>query len=118
MTLSYPDPSYQELFRPDTEPSSVEVEPGLTRRILSQSSQLMLVEHRMQAGWAGTRHSHPHEQLVYVLLGHLIFECGAERFEVRAGDNFVVPGGMPHQASAVVESVVLDVFTPPREDFL
>jgi len=111
-------PSDPELARPETEPSSVAVEPGLTRRILSHNPKLMLVEHRMQAGWVGTRHSHPHDQLVYVLTGHLLFECGSEHFEVRAGDNFVVKGGVPHQASALVESHVLDVFTPPREDFL
>jgi len=79
----------------------------------------MLVEHRMAEGWVGARHSHPHDQLVYVVSGHLAVECGAgERFEVRTGDSFVVRGGVEHQAWAILPSFVLDVFTPTRDEYL
>jgi quercetin dioxygenase-like cupin family protein len=114
--MSRQDP---EVSRPNAEPASFQPEPGLTRRILANNSQLMLVEHRMEAGWVGARHSHPHDQLVYVLAGHLAIRCGAaEKFEVRAGDSFVVAGGVEHQAWAFEPSHVLDVFTPAREDYL
>jgi quercetin dioxygenase-like cupin family protein len=93
-------------------------EPGLERRILAHNPKLMLVEHRMQEGWAGARHSHPHEQLAYVISGHLRVSCGAETFEAKAGDSFVVRGGVEHQAWAILPSIVLDVFTPTREDYL
>lgn len=72
----------------------------------------------MESGWAGARHSHPHDQAVYVVAGHLRFSCGAESFEVHAGDSFIVRGGMEHQAWALEASIVLDVFTPAREDYL
>jgi len=93
-------------------------EPKLERRILANNEKLMLVEHHMERGWAGARHSHPHDQAVYVIAGHLRFLCGDEAFEARAGDSFVVRGGIEHQAWALETSHVLDVFTPTREDYL
>ena len=92
-------------------------EPGLRRQVMSYSPSMMLVRHRMEKGWAGTRHSHPHEQMVYVISGHLTFEHPGGRFEAKAGDSFLVPGGVEHQASALADSEVLDIFTPYREDY-
>jgi quercetin dioxygenase-like cupin family protein len=92
-------------------------ESGLSRQVLAYNDQLMLVRHLMEKGWVGARHSHPHEQLVYIIRGHLQFTGGDMTFEARTGDSFVVPGGMEHQASALEESEVLDVFTPFREDY-
>lgn len=92
-------------------------ETGLSRQVLAYSSKLMLVRHLMAKGWNGARHSHPHEQLVYVLRGHIRFNVGNRTFDARAGSSFVVPGGIEHQASAIEESEALDVFTPFREDY-
>jgi quercetin dioxygenase-like cupin family protein len=93
-------------------------EPGLRRRILASSPKLMIVHHEMDQGWAGARHSHPHEQAVYVVSGHLRVSRGDELFEVAAGGSFVVEGGVEHQAWALEPSVVLDMFTPAREDYV
>lgn len=107
-----------EVWHAPTTPVSFKPEPGLTRRVLAASPSLMLVEHRMEAGWVGTLHSHPHEQLVYVISGHLTVRCGASApFEVPAGGSFVVRGGVEHQAWANQPSHVLDTFTPAREDY-
>ena len=92
-------------------------EDGLTRQVLAWSEQMMLVRHLMEPGWKGTRHSHPHEQMVYVVRGHLLVLFGGAEFEVFPGDSFIVPGGVEHQASAFEESEVLDIFTPCREDY-
>jgi|SRR5579872_3994908 len=93
-------------------------EPGLKRRVLAHNQRLMLVENHMELGWAGARHSHPHEQLVYVQRGSLRFSVGTVEFAVKAGDSFVIKGGVEHQAWALEPSVVLDVFTPFRADYL
>lgn len=92
-------------------------EKGLSRQVLAYTDKLMLVRHLMEKGWVGARHSHPHEQLVYIIRGHIQFTGGDQSFDARTGDSFVVPGGVEHQASAVEESEVLDVFTPSREDY-
>jgi quercetin dioxygenase-like cupin family protein len=92
-------------------------EPGLQRQVLAFNPNLMLVRHLMEKGWQGTRHSHPHDQLVYVIHGRIRFSGGASMFEAAEGDSFVVPGGVEHQASALEDSEVLDVFSPYREDY-
>jgi len=99
-------------------PAAFTPEPGLLRRILAHNENMMLVEHRMELGWVGTRHSHPHDQLVYVVSGRLRFQCGTESFEGGAGESFILRGGVEHQAWALEPSLVLDVFTPYREDYL
>src|SRR5262245_58917585 len=93
-------------------------EAGLTRIVCAYNDKLFLAEHRMEKGWVGARHSHPHEQIVYVISGHLKVTCGDKTFNVRTGDRFVVRGGIQHQAAAVEPSHVIDVFTPCRNDYL
>jgi quercetin dioxygenase-like cupin family protein len=93
-------------------------EEGLARQVLAWNEHTMLVRHLMQTGWIGARHSHPHEQLVYVIHGRLLVTVGDRTFEAAAGDSFVVPGGVEHQASAVEQSEVLDFFAPFREDYV
>jgi quercetin dioxygenase-like cupin family protein len=93
-------------------------EAGLERRVGAYNGNLLLAEHRMENGWVGAAHSHPHDQIVYVISGHLRVVAGGQTFEVREGDSFVVRGGVQHQASALAPSLVIDVFTPCREDYL
>ena len=95
-----------------------EPEAGLKRRVLAYNEKLFLAEHEMVKGWVGTLHSHPHDQIVYVVHGHLKVSCRREGFEIRTGDTFVVRGGVEHGASALEDSLVIDVFTPWREDYL
>ena len=92
-------------------------EPGLRRQVMSSSPAMMLVRHTMTSGWVGTRHSHPHEQMVYVIRGRIRFENPGGVFEVGPGDSFIVPGDVVHQASALEDCEVLDIFTPMREDY-
>jgi quercetin dioxygenase-like cupin family protein len=92
-------------------------ERGLLRQILAFNPNMMLVRHQMEKGWVGTRHSHPNDQLVYVIQGHLQFTGGDIMFDARRGDSFIVPGGVEHQARAMEDSEVLDVFQPFREDY-
>ena len=95
-----------------------EPEAGLKRRVLAYNEKLFLAEHGMVKGWVGTVHSHPHDQIVYVVHGHLKVTCHGKTFEIRTGDTFVVRGGVEHGASALEESLVIDVFTPWREDYI
>ena len=95
-----------------------EPEAGLKRRVLAYNEKLFLAEHEMVKGWVGTVHSHPHDQIVYVVHGHLKVMSQGKTFEIRTGDTFVVRGGVEHGASALEDSLVIDVFTPWREDYI
>lgn len=64
-------------------------------------------------------HHHPHEQAGYVLQGLLRLSVAGETWDLLPGDAYVLPGGTPHSATTGSEGcVVLDVFAPPREDYL
>jgi len=91
---------------------------NLERKVHAFNDKLMLTEHHMAKGSVFPRHSHPHEQLAYLVSGHIRVVCGDYTFEGRAGDSFVVRGGIEHQVWALEESVALDIFTPVREDYL
>ena len=107
------------LILPDQPPTPVtEPEPGLQRQVLVHSSAMMLVRHRMHKGWRGTRHCHPHEQMVYVVSGRIRVRVENVWCEAAAGDNFIVASSADHEAEALEDSVVLDIFTPAREDYL
>lgn len=94
---------------------------NLTRRVLASNDKLMLTEHTMEQGSVFPRHSHPHEQLAYLVSGHIRVQVGGEGgqvFEARAGDSFVLKGDVEHQVWAIERSIALDIFTPMREDYL
>lgn len=98
--------------------AAVSPEPGARREVLAHNEKLMIVRNSFVKGWSGARHAHPHEQSVYVVEGHVHFEAEGKSWELRKGDSVVVAGNVAHQASAVEDSVVLDIFTPFRQDFL
>jgi quercetin dioxygenase-like cupin family protein len=79
---------------------------------------MMLVRHEMRQGWCGAAHKHPHEQMIYVISGRLRVIVDGEEIDAATGDNFIVRPNVEHQATALEESIVLDIFCPAREDYL
>ena len=92
-------------------------EPGMQRQTLAYNQKVMLVRHCLSEGWNGASHSHPHEQLVYVVTGCILFTAGGKSVEMRSGDSIVVAGNVEHHATALEDSEVLDVFVPWRRDY-
>jgi quercetin dioxygenase-like cupin family protein len=93
------------------------VTPLITRKIATGEKQ-MIVFWKMKAGAHAAAHRHPHEQVFWVLSGCMDFRLGGERRTCRAGDVGVIPGGVEHEAWFPEDTEVVDVFSPPREDFL
>ncbi|MGX5098407.1 cupin domain-containing protein [Enterobacter cloacae] len=91
---------------------------GVTRKILAHNGSLMSVEVAFEAGAVGPMHSHPHEQLTYVLSGVFSFTIGDETHTVQAGDTLYKRSGVIHGCTCLEAGKLLDVFTPIREDFL
>lgn len=91
---------------------------GVTRQVVSDSPELMVVEFRFVKDGVGKPHNHPHVQSTYVKSGRFEFTIGDESFEVGPGDSFVVPSMAMHGCRAIESGVLVDTFTPRRDDFL
>lgn len=92
---------------------------GVQRKVLSYSENIMSVELHFEKGSIGALHSHPHEQIGYVISGSLIYkEDGQEDKIISAGDTYYVAPNVEHGVVALEETMLLDVFTPMRKDFI
>jgi quercetin dioxygenase-like cupin family protein len=92
--------------------------PGVTRRVLANSAQVMLTEHTLEPGAVLPRHNHPHEQLTHLLSGELRLDMEGQSLKVVRGDSLVIPANVYHEVTALEKSVALDIFTPRRDDYL
>lgn len=91
---------------------------GVVRRILSHTPEMMVVEITFEAGGVGAVHSHPHVQSSYVKSGEFEYVVGDEKVIVRAGDSLTFVSGELHGCVCLKSGVLVDVFSPAREDFL
>jgi quercetin dioxygenase-like cupin family protein len=89
----------------------------ITRKLVS-GERGMLVWWSVKKGAHAAAHKHPHEQIFWMLKGKMEFRLGKKRRVCKAGDVCVIPGGVEHEAWFRADTEVIDVFTPPREDFL
>lgn len=93
-------------------------EPGVRRKILSYGEDLMCVENHFQSGAEGNLHSHPHTQISYAVSGKFIYHVDGEEKEISTGDSVLIPGGLIHGVRCLEAGIILDSFTPMRQDFL
>jgi quercetin dioxygenase-like cupin family protein len=89
----------------------------IVRRMIS-GDQGMMVHWTMKKGAHGGAHKHPHEQIVWMISGRMDFRIGNEKRSMVAGDTAVIPSGVEHEGFFPEDTVVIDFFAPPREDFL
>ena len=92
----------------------------LSRRLIT-GDRMMLAHVYLKKGCVVPRHAHENEQLTYILEGALKFFVGNEGEEevvVRAGEVLHLPSNVPHEAHALEDTLDVDVFSPPREDWL
>jgi quercetin dioxygenase-like cupin family protein len=92
----------------------------LERRLIT-GERIMLAHVYLKKGCIVPKHSHDNEQITYILEGALKFwigEDGSEEVTVRAGEVLHIPSNIPHKAEALEETLDVDVFSPPRQDWL
>lgn len=93
---------------------------GISRRFIT-GERMMIAHLYLDKGSFVPLHSHDNEQLTYVLEGALRFRFGedqAEEIVVRAGEVLVIPSNLPHSAEALEDTLDVDVFAPPRQDWI
>ena len=91
---------------------------NVTRRILAYTDNLMCVENTFEKGAIGALHSHPHTQITYVVSGKFAFTIDGETRTVQTGDTMLKTDGVIHGCTCLEAGVLLDIFTPMREDFV
>ena len=98
---------------------SKQLDPKTARKVLSADGSLMMVEVHFKKGGVGAVHSHDrHEQISYITQGRFEVTVGNEKMVLKKGDCYYSPRNTPHGAVALEDGIILDIFTPIREDFL
>ncbi len=90
----------------------------LLQRQFVVGQNIMLARVLLKKGCIVPEHSHVNEQITYVLEGALKFWIDSKEIVVNAGEVLTIPPNMPHKAEALVDTVDLDVFSPPRADWI
>jgi quercetin dioxygenase-like cupin family protein len=92
---------------------------GAERKLLALGGSMMMTEVTFQKGAIGDIHSHVHEQISYIVQGSFDFTLNGEVQCLEKGDSIYIPSNTLHGVMALEdESIILDIFTPQRDDFL
>jgi quercetin dioxygenase-like cupin family protein len=94
-----------------------ELAPGITIRTISCGERAQMIRFDVKKGAQIPVHSHPHEQIGYLARGKLLMFLENEEFEVNEGDGYSVGPNAEHGGRALEDSIAIDVFAPPREDY-
>ena len=91
---------------------------GVRLKTLVYGQKTSLCEFRLEKGKAIPSHKHPHEQIGYLVSGQMKLIIEDEAFVVEPGDSWSILGDVEHTAECLKDSVVVEVFSPVREDYL
>lgn len=91
---------------------------GVSRKIMGWDNQIMMVKVKFEKGAVGAAHQHFHTQTTYCAEGLFEFTIGKEKHILKVGEGLYIPPNIIHGAVCLEEGIVIDVFSPVREDFL
>ena len=107
----------ETLSMPESYPI-VPTDPGVTRQVLAENAELMVVSFRFETGSEGRLHHHPHVQSTYVKSGSFDFSIAGKTVKLGPGDSVIIPSDAEHGCICREEGELIDCFTPRRDDFL
>jgi quercetin dioxygenase-like cupin family protein len=105
-------------FTGKAEVEPLEQLPGIHRRTMGMTDKGMLCEFFLERGYEVPTHTHPQDQVGYVISGELEMTIDGEVRICRAGDSYAIPGDVVHGARILADTLAIDVFSPPREDYM
>ena len=112
--MKYESKKFTEINSMDWEP----VVPGLKRKMMGFNDEIMMVQVHFDTGGIGANHMHRHSQTTYVVSGKFKVNIDGETKVLSEGDGFYVAPDLDHGATCLEEGILIDVFSPVREDFL
>ena len=95
-----------------------EIDKGMKRKIMAYDDKLMVVKVEFEKGGVGALHQHYHSQITHVESGKFEVQINGEKRVLGAGDAFYIPPNVVHGAICLEAGVLIDVFSPMREDFI
>jgi quercetin dioxygenase-like cupin family protein len=98
--------------------STVQMFPGVTRQLITHGQKAMVVRIAMALGSHIPSHSHPHEQIGFLLSGRMRLSVSGNPEVLCAGDAYSIPSNALHSVDAIEDCVAIDVFAPLREEYL
>jgi len=105
-------------FIADSEIAWEDLGGGLKRKIMAYDNNLMMVKVAFEKGGIGALHSHFHTQMSYVESGEFEITIGERKQVLRKGDVYHIPPHVVHGALCLSNGMLVDIFTPMREDFI
>lgn len=97
--------------------AQVQMAEGIHRRTMATTDEAMICEFYLERGAIVQPHSHTNDQVGYVVTGKLEMTIGDRTQVCQRGDSYAVPGGITHSAKALIDTVTIDIFSPPRNDY-
>lgn len=91
---------------------------GVHLQTLVHGEKTLMGQFKLAQGAKIPPHSHPHEQTGIMISGKMLFTIDGEELEIETGDSWCIGGGSEHSVVALEDSVVVEVFSPIREDYL
>jgi quercetin dioxygenase-like cupin family protein len=95
----------------------VEQLPRVYRRTMGTTDEVMLCEFFLERGGSVPPHQHPHDQIGYVVYGRLELTVNEQTRLLNPGDSYAIPGGIVHSAKVEVDTLLVEVFSPPRDEY-
>ena len=96
----------------------VDIVPGVRRQTITTGTTMYQMRARLDAGSVLPIHQHPQEQIAHVVSGRMIMIVNGARHELSAGQSIYLPSNVPHGVETLEDTLVIDTFSPPRDDYL
>ena len=106
------------MYRKDNEKGYIDVLEKIQQKTLVYGDKTLMTEFRLAQGADLPKHSHLHEQTGYLVSGEIILTIGDETHQVKPGDSWCIVENVEHKATALKDSVAIEVFSPVREEYL
>ncbi len=101
-----------------TENPWIDIVPGIRRQTITTGATMYQMRARLDAGSRLPEHQHAQEQITHVISGRVRMIVAGTPHELGPGESLYLPGNVPHGAETIEDTLVIDTFSPPREDYL
>ncbi len=106
------------MYKKSNENDYKDVLEKIQQKTLVYGDKTLMAEFRLEQGADLPKHNHPHEQTGYLVSGEITLTIGDQTHQVKPGDSWCIAGDVEHKATALEDSVAIEVFSPVREDYI